>query len=227
MQPYFLPYIGYWQLLNAVDKFVVYDNIQYTKKGWINRNRFLQNGKDELFTVPIKKDSNILNICDRVIANTYNRNKLTSQFRNAYRKAPYFDDVFPIIENAIHYDTENLFDYILETIKNICSYLGIDSSKITVSSSIPIDHTLKSEEKVLALCHKLGADEYYNPVGGVTLYDKTHFSNQNIDLKFLKALPIEYKQLNNKFIPWLSIADVMMFNTVSSIQDMLADYTLK
>ena len=54
MQPYFLPYIGYWQLLSAVDQFVVYDNIKYTKKGWINRNRFLRDGTDAVFTIPLK-----------------------------------------------------------------------------------------------------------------------------------------------------------------------------
>ncbi|WP_250658621.1 WbqC family protein [Alkalimarinus coralli] len=227
MQPYFLPYIGYWQLLNKVDKFIVYDNIQYTKKGWINRNRFLKNGKDALFTIPLKKDSDTLNISDRTIASTYDKDKLTSQFRNTYLRAPYFEDAFPVIEEVIHYNAENLFDYILNSIKKICSYLKIDDSKITASSSIPIDHTLKSEEKVLALCHAMEAKEYYNPIGGVALYDKVHFSNQNIDLKFLKALPIEYKQHNNEFVPWLSIVDIMMFSNLSSIQEMLTHFTLE
>ena len=227
MQPYFLPYIGYWQLLNAVERYVVYDNIQYTKKGWINRNRFLQNGKDVLFTIPLKKDSDFLDIRERMIANTFDKKKLVNLLKNAYHKAPFFNETFPVVEKIINYSSDSLFCYLLESIKEICSYLKIDYSKIVISSTIPIDHSLKSEDKVLAFCKKLNAKEYYNAIGGKKLYDRNRFASQNIKLKFLKTNPIEYKQYDNEFVPWLSIVDVMMFNSPDRVHRMLKEYELR
>ena len=90
MQPYYCPYIGYWQLMNAVDEFVVYDNLKYTKRGWINRNRFLQNGKAAFFTINLKKDSDFLDIKDRIISNVFDKKRIFNLFEASYRKAPYF-----------------------------------------------------------------------------------------------------------------------------------------
>jgi hypothetical protein len=225
MQPYFLPYIGYWQLLNAVDKYIVYDNIEYSV-GWINRNRFLQSGKDGLFTIPLKKDSDYLNICERRISDSFDKPKLMRRLKNSYFNAPYFDDAFPVVEKIINFGSDNLFYYLLESIKEICSYLMIDASKIIISSAVHIDHSLRSEQKVMALCKELKADEYYNAIGGIGLYDKNEFACQGIDLKFLKTNLIEYKQFYNEFVPSLSIVDVMMFNSVEVIIEMLKEYEL-
>src|SRR5690349_10134683 len=109
MQPYFFPYIGYFQLINASDLFIVYDNIQYTKKGWINRNRFLQNGKDVLFSIPLKKDSDYLDVRDRDLALDFNKTKLLNQIKAAYQRAPYMNETYPIIEEIIQFDDINLF----------------------------------------------------------------------------------------------------------------------
>src|SRR6266576_2749202 len=117
MHPYFLPYIGYWQLLSAVDTFIVYDNVQYTKKGWINRNRFLLNGQDRLFTIPLKNDSDMLDVNRRCLAADFKRSKLSGQLEGAYRKAPYFRDAFPIIAEIINSEYENLFDYVSNSIR--------------------------------------------------------------------------------------------------------------
>src|SRR5258705_11030314 len=95
MQPYFFPYIGYFQLIAAVDLFIVYDNIKYTKKGWINRNRMLRNGKDVMFSVPLKNDSDYLDVCERELAADFNRDKLFNQLKGAYRGAPNFSQTFP------------------------------------------------------------------------------------------------------------------------------------
>ena len=226
MQPYFLPYIGYWQLFNVVDKYVIYDNIKFTKKGWINRNRYLLNGKDALFSIPLKKDSDFVDIRERVIADTFEKIKLVNQLKNAYQKAPFFNDSFPIVEKIINNNCQNLFDYLLESIKEVCSYLNIDHSKIIVSSTIQIDHSLKSEDKVLAICSKLGATEYFNAIGGIELYNRGRFASKNIELKFVKTNPIEYNQLSDEFVPWLSVIDVMMFNSKDVLQDMLHNYSL-
>ncbi len=225
MQPYFLPYIGYFQLLNAVDQYVIYDNIQYTKKGWINRNRILQNGKDTLFTIPVEKDSDYLNIKDRFVSNSFDKKKLLNQIREAYRKAPCYESVMPLIENIVNYEDNNLFAYIYYSIKEICKQLDIET-QIIVSSTIDIDHSLKGQDKVIAFCKHLGATDYFNAIGGMELYSISDFAKENINLHFLSTNPIEYKQYKNEFIPYLSTLDVMMFNPVDDIKKMLNEYKL-
>ena len=225
MQPYFFPYIGYWQLIKSVDTFVIYDNLKYTKKGWINRNRFLQNGSDCLFTVPLKNDSDYLDIKDRYLSSDFNKNKLVAQLRGAYGKAPYGNQILPLIEGIINYDDNNLFEYILNSIKTICQYLDIDT-EIVISSTINIDRSLKSQDKVLAICKAKDATTYINAIGGTELYDKEGFRSRGIELKFIKSRNIEYKQFDNTFVPWLSIIDVMMFNDQSKIKQMLEQYEL-
>lgn len=221
MQPYFLPYIGYFQLIQAVDQFIVYDNIQYTKKGWINRNRFLQNGKDILFSVPLKKDSDFLDVKDREVSADFKKDKLLNQIREAYRRAPYFEQAFPVFEQIVQHDDMNLFRFIHNSIVRTCEYLKIDT-EIVISSNVSIDHSLKNHDKVLALCAAVGATTYVNAIGGVELYSKEDFSSRDIELKFIKSKPFEYKQFDNEFVPWLSIIDVMMFN---SREDTLAGIT--
>lgn len=226
MQPYFLPYIGYFQLINSVDYFVLYDNIEYTKKGWINRNRYLQNGKDNLFTIPLRKDSDFLDIKQREISESFNSLRLLSQIQNAYRKAPYFDKVFPLITTIIYNNDKNLFNYIYNSIKLICELLCIQT-QIVISSDIPIDHSLKSENKVIDICNFFNAQTYINSIGGKKLYDFNTFNNQNIELCFLESDTIEYDQFTHDFVPSLSILDVLMFNSKATVQQYLEKYTLQ
>ena len=108
MQPYFFPYIGYFQLIQSVDIFVVYDNIKYTKKGWINRNRMLLNGKDVMFTLPLKKDSDLLDVRERELATDFNCNKLLNQIKGVYGGAPYFEQTFPLVKSIVRYEDKNL-----------------------------------------------------------------------------------------------------------------------
>jgi len=227
MQPYIFPYSGYFQLMNLVDLYVVWDNIQYTKKGWINRNRMLLNGKPELFTVPLKKDSDYLDIVDRELSDSWpiESFKLLNKIKTAYHKAPMFNDVYPLIARCISYNDTNLFNFIVHSLHEVGDYLDITTPLIT-SSTIDIDHSLKSDKKVMAVCKALGADHYINPIGGVELYNKDEFKDNGLDLNFCKAKPIEYKQFNNGFVPWLSIMDCMMFNTRDQLQIMLKEYTL-
>jgi len=225
MQPYFFPYIGYFQLINAVDVFIVYDNIKYTKKGWINRNRILQNGSDVMFSLPLKKDSDYLNVDQRFLSPDFDRKKLLNKIKEAYRKAPYFEMGYNLIENSVLHDEDNLFEYIYYSLKDICRFLDI-STEIKVSSSIDINHSLQSEEKVLAICENLGAETYINAIGGHNLYSQKKFSNYDIGLKFIQTNAIGYKQLNNDFVPGLSILDVIMFNDKEKIIAMLGRYEL-
>lgn len=217
MQPYFFPYIGYFQLIAAVDMLVVYDNIKYTKKGWINRNRMLQNGRDVMFSLPLKSDSDYLDVCERELAADFNRDKLLSQFMGAYRRAPYLAQTFPLIEEILNCEDTNLFTFLHHSIVKSCDHLGI-STKIRISSSIAIDHKLKNQDKVLALCEAGGASTYINTSGGVELYSNERFRAKGIDLKFLRSKPFEYAQFGDAFVPWLSIIDVLMFNPINTIQ---------
>lgn len=215
-------------MINAVDKFVIYDNIEFTKKGWINRNRILVNGKDEYITLPLKKDSDYLNIAQRCLTDTYKieRVKLLRRINGSYRKAPQFNEVYSLVEVIINTEEENLFEFTHQSLENICQYLNIKTEFI-ISSKISIDHQLKSQEKVIAICKALNANQYINPIGGVELYSKEIFQQNNIELNFIKPDTIEYMQFTNQFIPWLSIIDVMMFNSKEKIHRYLNSfYTL-
>jgi hypothetical protein len=225
MQPYFLPYIGYWQLLAMLDAFVVYDNIQYTKKGWINRNRFLQNGKDALFGVPVKKDSDLLDVVKRSVADDFDRDKVINQLDASYRKAPFFKAVFPVVTSIIRAEYRNLFDYIHHSIRVTAEFLDI-KTPIVVSSTIAIDYSLRGESKVIAICKAAGATTYINAIGGQGLYSKSTFDKHDIALKFIKTRPISYLQYGGSFVENLSIVDVMMFNSKESIHAMLGEYDL-
>lgn len=211
MQPYFLPYIGYFQLIEAVDVFVVYDNIKYTKKGWINRNRMLRDGSNFTFSIALKADSDYKDIRERELAASFQPRKLLQQFAESYRRAPYFAEVMKLLSDTILYPQVNLFQYVEHSIHAVCRHLDIQT-EVRVSSEIPIDHSLKGKDKVVALCKALGASTYINPIGGVELYTKEEFASRGVDLQFLRTHPMEYSQLGREFVPMLSIADVLMFN---------------
>ena len=223
MQPYFFPYIGYWQLLNAVDKYVVYDDVNYIKGDWINRNNYLVGGQKKLVTFSIKGASQNKLINELSIADDF------SSFKGLlycnYKKASYYSQVMPIVEKIIQFDKASLSLFLLNSIKTVSSYLDIDT-EIILSSDIKKDNNLKGQDKILSICKLLNADEYYNAIGGQELYDRNKFAENNIKLWFLKSNLTPYKQFKNEFEPGLSILDVMMFNPKERIKEMLLDYEL-
>lgn len=223
MQPYFFPYIGYFQLINAVDKFVIYDDVNYIKQGWINRNRILLNDKGFLFTLELKGASSFKEINRVEIGG--NRPKLLKTFEQAYRKAPYFRQIEPILNSIFNSVETNLAPYIIQAIELINDYLGI-KTKLMLSSEINKNNTLKGQDKVLEICNVLGASTYINAIGGKELYSKSDFAALGIELQFLKSNKIEYRQFGKEFLPWLSIIDVMMFNTQEEINVMLSNFEL-
>lgn len=220
MQPYLFPYIGYFQLINAVDKFVIYDDVNYIKQGWINRNKILFNGKEYLFTLNIKGASSHKLIIEIEIGD--NKKKLLKTLYQAYSKAPYFRETYSLIEKIFYYDEPNLAKFISNSLIKIINYYGLET-QIIMSSQFDKDNTLKGEEKVLHICKILNARSYINSIGGKSLYSRENFSQEGIDLKFLKSKPIKYKQFDNEFVPWLSIIDVIMFNSREEVAKML-DY---
>lgn len=218
MQPYFLPYIGYFQLMASADLFVIYDNIKYTKKGWINRNRMLLNGSDAVFSIPLRSDADHLHVMDRTLSDAFDREKMLNQFRGAYQKAPYFRETFEFISRIVRTEEQNLFRFIKSSVLEIASYLDIHTPLIN-SSDVNIDHELKAQEKVLAICNSLGATEYINPIGGTELYARDAFAERGIRLHFMSAKPFEYQQFGDTFVPWLSILDVLMFNPRAAVAE--------
>jgi hypothetical protein len=228
MQPYFLAYIGYYQLIHSVDEFVIYDNIEYTKKGWFNKNRILLNGKDKLFTIPLKSDSDYLPVNERYLADSYNKegHKIIQWIKNSYKKAPFYEENIQFIESLFNQNHRNLFEFIYFSVNQVCDLLKIET-KIIKSSKLKIDQSLKSEDKVLAICKSLNADIYINAIGGKELYSKEKFKQNNISLNFIKTRKIEYKQFSNEFSPWLSIIDALMFNGLEQTKNMLYEFDLE
>ncbi len=222
-QPYFFPYIGYWQLMNLADVYVISDSMQYIKKGYINRNYILVEGKKHLITLEVLgvKTEKLIN--EVTVGN--NKKKILNTIFHAYKKAPYFNEIFPMIENIMNYEEKNLAKFLGHSIKKIAGYLDI-APKFIYLSDLQGDTPLRAQARTIDICKRVNADHYINAIGGQELYSKEDFAEEGIKLSFLKSNPIEYKQYDNEFVPNLSIIDVMMFNSKEETKKMLDQYTL-
>lgn len=226
MQPYFFPYIGYWQLINAVDRYVICDDVNYIKGGWINRNYILVNGRRKRINLRLSKASQnkLINeielLCDEVYYD-----KLLKTIEFSYKKAPYFNEVFPLINSIIKHDEKNLAKYLAHSIQEVCKYLGIDT-RLIISSELDKNNSLRRQYRIIEICKLLNADQYINAIGGIELYSRDDFLAHGIDLKFLKTREIKYQQFNKEFIPNLSIIDILMFNSVEETKKLLGEYDL-
>lgn len=226
MQPYFLPYIGYFQLMNLVDTFVLYDDVAFINRGWVNRNRMLLNGKEYLFTIPLKEASQNKRICDIALADDPKwRSKLQKTIEQAYRKAPFYEMVFPLTAKIINFGATNVAEFIRHSFDVINPYLGI-KTKLIPSSTIYENGDLKSQERILDICRKEKATHYINPIGGMELYQKESFAESGIQLNFIRSLPLTYSQFNHEFVAWLSVLDILMFNEPAAVRPMLDKYEL-
>ena len=221
MQPYLFPYIGYWQLISAVDTFVVYDDVNFITRGWINRNNILFDGKAKMITLALSKASinkliNEIDIADHLGT----KEAFLKTVCTAYRKAPFFQEVFLLLEKVILNPEKNLSKYILTSLETICAYLGIQT-KFIVSSDIPKNNTLRGDDKIVHICEILGAQTYINPSGGVELYHESKFLEKKMELFFI--LPdlhkIKYTQFGVSFFKGLSIIDILMFNSSNNIRE--------
>ncbi|MGA0558486.1 WbqC family protein [Larkinella sp. VNQ87] len=226
MQPYFLPYIGYLQLVKAVDKFILYDDVAFINRGWINRNRLLVNGKDHLFTVPLKDASQNKRIREVELGDDPKwRAKLLKTIEQAYRKAPFYTTVYPLLEKIVNLEVRTIAELVEGSLRELNDYLGI-RTEIVPSSTVYGNDDLKAQERILDICLREKASRYINPIGGQELYDRQRFASEGIELFFIQSKRVEYPQFKNEFVPWLSIADVLMFNDVPAVQQMLDAYEL-
>ena len=223
MQPYLFPYIGYWQLINTVDKFIIYDDVSFIKQGFINKNNILCGIKKQSFTLELIGASQNKLINEIKVGN--NCKKILKTVRQNYIKAPFFNTVFLVIENILKQDEKSLAKFIGFSLLEISNYLEIDT-KFIYSSDIEKNNTLRAQDKVIEISKILNTSIYINAIGGKELYSKDDFKKEDIHLNFLKTELIEYKQFNGEFIPYLSIIDILMFNSVNKIKNMLTRYKL-
>ncbi len=226
MQPYFLPYIGYFQLINAVDEFIIYDDVNYINKGWINRNNILVGNQASLFSIQLKEARQNKLIKEISLSDDQKwKAKLLKTIELNYKKAPNFSLIYPLLSEIILLDEVNLSAYIGNSLKKISNYLNI-TTKIIESSSVFDNQHLKAQARILDICKKSETQQYINPIGGVELYDKKSFESNDIKLNFIKTTPIEYAQFKLPFIPYLSVIDLLMFNSKEQINALLTQFEL-
>lgn len=227
MQPYFFPYLGYFQLLAASDAFIVYDNAQYIKGGWINRNRILMNGKPGWITMPVEAGSASLSIRDRKYSfeDRIAKNMLR-RIAYAYRSAPNFDRIVKLVDDVLSYPDPNVAFFNVNLLRKVASYLDI-TTPIFLSSDLSLDTSITgAQARVIDICKKVDTTTYINPIGGKKLYSGEDFAKVGMDLRFLSCRASAYEQFGNEFVGDLSIIDVMMFNGIQSIKIMLEEYDL-
>ncbi len=222
MQPYFFPYIGYFQLIHAVDVFVVYDDVNYIKKGWINRNNILSNGESQLITLPLQGASQNKLINQVEISGLH---KILKSVCHKYRKAPHFDTVYPVIEDILTQTDKNLARFLDYQLRQICGYLELNP-QWHISSELAKDNELRGQEKILAICEELGATHYINMPGGKALYDQSSFASRGLELSFIQPRAMWYRQFGKEFVPNLSIIDVLMFNDREQSKKLLKEFDL-
>lgn len=228
MQPYLFPYIGYFQLIKAVDVFIVYDDVQWMKGGWINRNRVLIDGQPEYIILPIKKDSHTKNINEREFPVSFQADKqaMLEKIREAYSYAPYFNPTLQVIERCFEDNNLNAAEFITHALQICCEYLDITTKIIMSSEMTDKTEGLRAQDRVIDIVSRLGATNYINAIGGQELYSRQAFAEHNIKLSFIKPHLTEYKQYDNDFVPGLSIIDVMMFNSKEEVLQLLNNYEL-
>lgn len=221
MQPYFFPYPGYFQLIHSVDKFVLYDDVNYIKGGWINRNR-LSTGKESFyFTLPLKSKSSFIKISDIYIdAKAYEvwKAKFVKSIQLNYGKYPSFEFVMQWLETALVLNSENLSNFLYQTISETCFILKI-KTKIVETSRVYDNEPLKGTNRILDICKKEKTNKYINASGGHDLYFKSDFEKENIQLLFIKN-----KVADEDFT--LSIIHNLFVRSESELEKMINSYEL-
>lgn len=221
MQPYLFPYLGYFQLIRSVDAFVVYDDVNFIKGGWINRNYILGQSGRQLFTLPLQGSSPNLLINQIKVGGR--PEKLLETIRHRYGKAPQFGKVFPLLERILLQQEKSLGKFLDTGLRVICDYFGLHPAW-HISSALRKDNALIGKAKVLAICEELGATRYINAPGGKNLYDRADFVHRGVQLSFIQPRPVSYRQFDKPFVPNLSIIDVMMFNNHEQCARLLEGY---
>lgn len=223
MQPYLFPYIGYYQLVNLSDVFIIYDDVTFIKQSYINRNSILINEESYRFTLPVVGASSFKLINQLEYSDS---RKLLKTIQQTYVRAPYFSDVFEIIKEVLMSEDRSVSIINFMSIIKVFEYLGIEK-KILLSSQINYNREDSREDRLISIAKKFGCSKYVNSPGGKKLYNKDYFLERGIKLSFINSKIISYKQLSENFTPYLSIIDILMFCDKSKIKDMLSLYELE
>jgi hypothetical protein len=223
MQPYLFPYLGYYQLVFHCDKFVFYDDVNYITRGYINRNNILSNGKASRFTLPVLKASQNSKINSLYFSNDVK--KILSSIKHSYSKAPFFNDVFPIIEEVILSTNKNVASITSLSIISVFNYLEIEKDFV-FSSKLSYFKSDSAAENLISICKEFESVSYCNSIGGQSLYSKENFLKEGIELSFIQMKPISYIQGKNEFVSHLSIIDVLMWNSKEEVINLLSKYKL-
>lgn len=226
LQPYLFPYIGYFQLINHSDICVLSDDVQYIKNGWINRNRILSHGKAAWLTRPVLYGPHHLSIRDRRYQpGTTMVNRCLRQIRASYQHAPHFDTIFPVLQETLKHPDLNVAAFNIESIRRLAKELGI-TTRFVVASELAKTPCLAGQELVIDICKRLNATRYVNPLGGMALYHRDRFAIDGITLGFLRSTVPEYAQFSNAGVRSLSIIDVMMFNDIRRMRELMEHYRI-
>lgn len=223
MQPYLFPYIGYFQLIHASDLFLIYDDVTYIKRGYINRNRILSRNGPARFTLPVPGASPNKLIAELRFSEDVK--KILKTIEHSYSKAPYFEKVFLIIKGVLEMENRSIASVCQKSYEDIFFYLGV-KKHFKKTSELEYDRSTFARNRLITLCQKFGADCYINTPGGRKLYTKEDFSKKGVDLKFIDPLPLKYPQGANEFIPNLSIIDIMMHCSPAKVAQDLCRYKL-
>lgn len=228
MQPYLLPYIGYFHLARASTLFVFYDDVNYITRGWINRNRILLNGVPHTFTVPLSNASQNRLIRDTPLSISPSwLSKFERTMRYAYGKAPQFDAVMPMLAELFARSHQDIGSLAMDSVATVFHHLGLPFEFERASELSPVTRGLEKSERLIRIARDCGFSKYVNALGGKVLYTKEHFQMKGIDLSFIASEPIVYQQFSNEFVPWLSIIDVLMFNEPAEVRALLDRYKLE
>jgi hypothetical protein len=211
MQPYVFPYLGYYQLLRACDRFAVLDDVAFINRGWINRNRILLGGQPHRFTVPLVKASQNRLICDIAVAAGDWRTKLLRTIATAYRRAPYWAETSALVERVLEAAGGSIGDLAFASLEAVCDHLGLATTFVR-STRVYENRELRGQERIVDICRREGAEVYANLPGGRALYDAARFREAGIALRFLESRAPAYRQFGAPFQADLSIVDVLMFN---------------
>ena len=228
MQPYVFPYLGYFQLVQAVDRFIFYDDVNFIKRGWIHRNNILVNGKAHRFTIPLDRASQS-KLINEVMLHPVEypawREKFLKTLHQSYKNAPHFEAVYALVAEVLTSTAGSIADLAIRSVVLVSQYLGLDTQSVR-SSGLSYDRSLKGPDKILALCRQQEAQMYINPIGGQELYEAQPFEEDNIALRFIQSQPVTYQQFGSDFVPYLSMIDMLMFNTVAQVHALLHHYEL-
>ena len=228
MQPYFMPYIGYFQLIKIVDKFIFYDDVTFIKQGWINRNKILINNQAKMFSIPLSNASSHVLIKDVLISEIAYQ-KWRKSFLNSivfsYKKAKNYSEINALIEKILEKRPETISELAIKSVVEVAKYLDL-KTEFQICSDVYSNTYLSGQNRVLDICINEKAITYINPVGGMELYSKSVFQEKNIELFFIKANKSVYPQFSEEFVPFLSIIDVLMFNDLEDIHKQLDNFTL-